>query len=192
MSDDEAKQEPSMQEILASIRQIISDDADGERAARAVPGTGNGVSARDADVLELTEMMNDDGTVTDLTRARHPEPAVPAARDPSTTPDAEKEEVLAVGADAASDDDARLASPAKGIVSDAAAGDVARALGGLASATGAPRHVRLGESGKTLEALVKEMLRPMLKAWLDENLPPLVERLVEREIHRISGGAGET
>ena len=40
--------------------------------------------------------------------------------------------------------------------------------------------------GKTLEDLIREMLRPMLKAWLDENLPTVVERLVAREIARLA------
>jgi uncharacterized protein len=39
-----------------------------------------------------------------------------------------------------------------------------------------------------MEDIVKEMLRPMLKAWLDDNLPPLVERLVEAEIERVARG----
>ena len=44
----------------------------------------------------------------------------------------------------------------------------------------------VGGSGKTVEDLVKEMLRPMLKEWLDRNLPPMVERYVEREIVRLT------
>ena len=44
----------------------------------------------------------------------------------------------------------------------------------------------LGDGGKTIEDLVKEMLRPMLKEWLDKNLPPMVERYVEREISRLT------
>ena len=43
----------------------------------------------------------------------------------------------------------------------------------------------IGSQGKTLEDLVKETLRPVLKDWLDKNLPPMVERLVEREIARL-------
>ena len=43
-------------------------------------------------------------------------------------------------------------------------------------------------SGVTLEAMMREMLRPMLKEWLDENLPSVVERMVEKEIARISRG----
>ncbi len=43
-------------------------------------------------------------------------------------------------------------------------------------------------SGVTLEAMMRDMLRPMLKEWLDENLPSIVERMVEKEIARISRG----
>ena len=49
----------------------------------------------------------------------------------------------------------------------------------------------LSNNARTLEDLVKEMLRPMLKSWLDDNLPGLVERIVKAEIERVSrGGAG--
>ena len=46
----------------------------------------------------------------------------------------------------------------------------------------------LGQNARTLEDLVKEMLRPMLKSWLDDNLPGLVERIVRAEIERVSRG----
>jgi uncharacterized protein len=45
----------------------------------------------------------------------------------------------------------------------------------------------LVENGQTLQDLVREMLRPMLKSWLDDNLPTLVERLVLAEIERTTG-----
>ena len=44
------------------------------------------------------------------------------------------------------------------------------------------------QNGQTIEGLVREMLRPMLKTWLDDNLPGLVERLVRAEIERVSRG----
>jgi len=44
--------------------------------------------------------------------------------------------------------------------------------------------------GRTLEEVVSELLRPMLKSWLDENLPEMVERLVRAEIERVSRGRG--
>ena len=46
----------------------------------------------------------------------------------------------------------------------------------------------LGNAGATLESLMRDILRPMLKEWLDENLPSVVERMVEKEIARISRG----
>ncbi len=48
----------------------------------------------------------------------------------------------------------------------------------------------LVQNGRTLEDLVREMLRPMLKTWLDDNLPGMVERLVRAEIERVSRGRG--
>ncbi len=47
-----------------------------------------------------------------------------------------------------------------------------------------PQIVRSGET--SLEGLTRDLLRPMLKDWLDTNLPPIVEAMVEREITRIT------
>jgi cell pole-organizing protein PopZ len=49
-------------------------------------------------------------------------------------------------------------------------------------------HTVLSNNARTLEDLVKEMLKPMLKSWLDDNLPTLVERLVRAEIERVTRG----
>ena len=49
-------------------------------------------------------------------------------------------------------------------------------------------HTVLSQNARTLDDLVKDMLRPMLKSWLDDNLPSLVERLVRAEIERVSRG----
>jgi len=51
-------------------------------------------------------------------------------------------------------------------------------------------HTVLTQNARTLEDLVTEMMRPMLKAWLDDNLPGLVERVVRAEIERVSRGRG--
>ena len=56
------------------------------------------------------------------------------------------------------------------------------------SAFGTLAHSVLAQNPRTLEDLVKEMLRPMLKAWLDDNLPVMVERMVRAEIERVSRG----
>ena len=46
----------------------------------------------------------------------------------------------------------------------------------------------IGQNARTLEDLVKEMLRPLLKSWLDDNLPGVVDRIVRAEIERVSRG----
>ena len=67
------------------------------------------------------------------------------------------------------------------IISSATAAAVDSAFSALA-------HTVLVQNAKTLEDLVKEMLRPMLQHWLDNNLPTLVERLVRQEIERVARG----
>ena len=67
------------------------------------------------------------------------------------------------------------------IISGSTASAVESAFGSLTSTV-------LSNNARTLEDLVKEMMRPMLKSWLDDNLPNLVERIVKAEIERVSRG----
>ncbi len=71
--------------------------------------------------------------------------------------------------------------PAQPILSRSTVSAVELAFNSLA-------HTVLSNNARTLEDLVKEMLRPMLKSWLDDNLPGLVERIVKAEIERVSRG----
>jgi cell pole-organizing protein PopZ len=73
------------------------------------------------------------------------------------------------------------AAPAGPILSQTTVSAVESAFNTLA-------HTVLSNNARTLEDLVKEMLRPMLKSWLDDNLPGLVERIVKAEIERVSRG----
>lgn len=74
-----------------------------------------------------------------------------------------------------------MAQDHSGILSQTTAHAVDSAFNSLANTV-------LGQNARTLEDLVKEMLRPMLKSWLDDNLPGLVERIVRAEIERVSRG----
>jgi cell pole-organizing protein PopZ len=74
-----------------------------------------------------------------------------------------------------------VAPLAKQILSHSTVSAVESAFNSLA-------HTVLSNNARTLEDLVKEMLRPMLKSWLDDNLPGLVERIVKMEIERVSRG----
>jgi len=71
--------------------------------------------------------------------------------------------------------------PDAGLISGATAAAVDSAFNTLAATV-------IGQNARTLEDLVKEMLRPMLKSWLDDNLPSLVDRIVRAEIERVSRG----
>jgi cell pole-organizing protein PopZ len=71
----------------------------------------------------------------------------------------------------------------RGLVSAATAEAVDAAFDTLAQRTAQAMQVR---NGRTVEELVSELIRPMLKTWLDDNLPGLVERLVRAEIERVT------
>ena len=73
--------------------------------------------------------------------------------------------------------------PDRALISNATIAAVDSAFNTLA-------HTVIGQNARTLEDLVREMLRPMLKSWLDDNLPSMVERIVRQEIERVSRGRG--
>jgi uncharacterized protein len=161
MSEKRVSAEPSMDEILASIRRILAED-DAAPPPPAARTRGNG------DVLDLTEALNDDGTVRHIAPVAlvPPEPPSPKLPDGRIEPPAPRPSEPAT--------EPRLVSEA---ASDAVAASFAR----LASVS--PRE----DGEHSLDDLVRETLRPMLQAWLDENLPALVERLVKAEIARVVG-----
>jgi cell pole-organizing protein PopZ len=159
MSDSKSSPEPSMDEILASIRRILAEDEHAMTRSPPLRARANN------DVLDLTEALNDDGTV------RHIPPITLVTPEaPPILPDGRVEP-------AAPRPDGAAAEPR--LVSDAASNAVAASFARLASM---PRHDELDD-------LVRETLRPLLQAWLDEHLPTLVERLVRAEIARVVGAS---
>ncbi len=180
--------EPSMEEIIASISRIITDEKTPVEPVRPVPG-------EKSEVLELTEVVDEDGSVRRVApEADAPErrPTGPAAAvDPTAAnatarsgpgplrPDAEVEPKLELGRE-------RILSSA---TSGAAAAAFAQ-LGALPRERRREGGLPLGGVDRTLEDIVRDMLRPLLQTWLDENLPGIVERLVGEEIARVVGEAG--
>ena len=129
--------EPSMEDILASIKRVIAEEKE-IRAAVPVPSAEP--AEEEADVLELDESME-------------------AAAPPSVD----------------------LGPP---LLEEQAADTSRHALEELASvAAAAPPQPQINP----LEEMLREMLRPILKQWLDEHLPAIVDEHVKREIHRITG-----
>ena len=201
-------QEPSMEEILASIRRIIAED-DSEKPAQRPPETASVELNPDAAASPETERATDasprespaarigalsssakaarSSTVLDLTESMAPSalrsaapvvdsslaPAPPATMDHTLA-----NEVVSVSQSSGARDDTR-----GGLMSSKTSAAVDSAFNALAQTV-------LVQNARTLEDLVREMLRPMLKVWLDDNLPGMVERLVRAEIERVSRGGG--
>lgn len=113
----------------------------------------------DDDVLELTEVLPDPVVEVDLA-------------DDDLPPPPPRQTRRGLGED--------------GLVSPPTAEDALAAFGNLAAAVTGRRDMPLGGSARTLEEMVKELLRPMLKEWLDANLAAIVQRAVEREVARIA------
>ncbi|MBW7967696.1 PopZ family protein [Bradyrhizobium sp. BR 10261] len=131
------------------------------------------------DVLELTDEMAMDPAPT-------PAPSPPSFRKVDPRDDLEFAEAppprpTPPPSYAPVDFDAPPLPPQQPILAQSTVSAVESAFNSLA-------HTVLSSNARTLEDLVKEMLRPMLKSWLDDNLPGLVERIVKAEIERVSRG----
>ncbi len=163
-----------MEEILASIRTIIADErvppaADPPKPAppRATLSASGPqiVYSKDAPIAQRVAEEPPRQPVT----GQAPEADRLAGILPQRQPAA-----LDLQQDAASGGDEPLLSPEAG--------------GAVASAFGALSAQLAARSAEVADGMVREMLRPMLKAWLDENLPGIVERLVGAEIERLARG----
>ena len=217
MPTEAAENEPSMEEILASIRRIIDEDEEGGEAEADVVAEA---PVEDAPVVEPTpepepeavaEIAPEPEPVAEVVAAPEPEPIVedevleltdmvedigggtdPVALDddlmivdredddPVPAPEPEPEPVMEVAPEpvpepepVAVDDDSLVGAPA------------ATAASGAFDALAENLRVASAD-GMTFEAMVREMMRPMLKEWLDTNLPRIVEEKVESEIERIA------
>lgn len=167
-----------MEEILASIRRIISeDDAPEDAEAKAAPAP-EPVAEEPAfepeiedepeeDVLELTETYEAPKASVSIgdIEVYEPEPEVEPEPEPAPAPKAAAP---------------KAAPAAGGLVSERTESNAASAFGSLTSALLVPK------SDRTLEDVTRDLLRPLLQAWLDENLPAIVEEQVRLEVERIA------
>jgi cell pole-organizing protein PopZ len=182
MAEVKTEQDPSIEEILESIRQIISDDGTESAAAAEAPKKAESAPAPVAhkapakepepapqqpmeNVLDLTEKVTPDAPAA---------VAVPApAPAPAPVPEVKKAEAPVADGDA-------LIS---GATSDAATAALAKLLAGnVAVERDLPGKV----GSVTLEDMVREMMKPLVKTWLDQNLPQVIEKVVQKEIEKLS------
>ncbi|MBX7482223.1 DUF2497 domain-containing protein [Qipengyuania qiaonensis] len=149
--------EPSVEEILDSIKKVIArDNREGaildRRRRLGVQPSGDAIGSADGDDAEEVLELAEETALEDLPGDEEAEPDMDALTRGDTR-EAMRQNFAAL---------AMLAKPGK-----------------------QPQIVRSGET--SLEGLVREMLRPMLAQWLDDNLPGMVEDLVKAEIARIAG-----
>jgi cell pole-organizing protein PopZ len=232
MTQPAKSQEPSMEEILASIRRIIADDdaskspakpaetprpasrgaasprgaqpvsppAEPQRGSSAIEAEDEDLSVsgvQDTDILDLTESM---AVPAFKEQTQMSQPAsVEKFQDHSQSEDVESElveqdvseveEELSFGP-VPSPEPERMEAARVGVPGVSERGQLLSGATSAAvdSAFNALAQTVLVHNARTLEDLVREMLRPMLKTWLDDNLPGLVERLVRAEIERVARG----
>ena len=176
--DDSAGADPSMEDILASIRRILSEDeASGDTTRRqdgsqAVPAGSAGAPASDTLILNASMMVSDSDLPTPPAAAPPTQPLVP-------TMNTQNPEQPAATAPA----DTTLVAP--GVAAAAAS-----SIGSMVRGITAERAIQVHSNGPTLDEIVREELRPLLKQWLDEHLPGMVERLVRVELERVISRAG--
>lgn len=189
MAEEAAKEdEPTMEEILASIRRIISEDGEEGEAADTAEAEDSAAPAEQAeepeepaeteangqdavdDILELTEEVDEEPEV-------EPEAAAEEDTEPETEPEIEEDPEESAAAEAVLDE-----GEIDKLVSDETEDKAKASFAELSALLVAGYE----GSGNTLEGLVRELLKPMLRSWLDENLPRIVEDAVEREVARIS------
>ena len=180
--------EPSMDEIIASISRIISEEK--RPIEPASPAAGEKTN-----ILELTEVVDEDGSVRRVTpsptklNASSGESGATAIS--SVTNSIEQSEPMPGHPDRGTEPRRDLGR--ERILSSVKSGAAAAAfaqLGGLPRERHRQGELLLGGADRTLEDIVRGLLRPLLQAWLDEHLPGIVERLVREEIARVVGEAG--
>lgn len=181
--------EPSMEEILASIRKIIADDSLGTKKDEPAPPKAakkepEPAPIEDEDVLDLAEVavvasMPEEVAVDDEPEPDPvPETALTVEPEPEPTPEVMLEPVPMPAAAPIRN----VAQLEERILSENTGSLVTQAFQTLA------RNTPLPAPGRSLEDVVAELLRPMLRGWLDDHLPGIVEKMVKAEIERVSRG----
>jgi uncharacterized protein len=241
-------QEPSMEEILASIRRIIADDEAKPAVAEKPPGPAAAKPEKPAAAAPAAKPVMNDIPPSAIPAAQAaaakvavpplkpaPPPVTPPASAPKPAASNSQDDIDALlsGLDEATSpsevrpplpdgdvfeltDEMALPQPSSNKVEskdDPEFAETAAKAGhrqpppletpaapqpqqilshstvsAVESAFNTLANTVLSNNARTLEDLVKEMLRPMLKSWLDDNLPGLVERIVKAEIERVSRG----
>ena len=171
-------QDQSMDDILASIRRILNED---EAAAEATVA---------ADPAEPEAPVAEEPAASPPPRAPAPEFAPPPIAPPPMARSGPEpldltSDMLVTPPNQAASAPRLGMDDVSGLIAPAAAAAAAASVGSLLRAVSSERGSQVYRGGPSIEDLVREEIRPILKDWLDMHLPPLVERLVRAEIERV-------
>lgn len=191
MSDTTQENDPSIEEILASIRQIISDDDEENQDADApvedeVVEEPEQAAPEEEDVLELTDKVDEDSEPEEEQElAPEPEPKPEPEPEPEEEVIEELEDDIEV--DLTEHPEETVSKVEKNVDTESLLSDTA-ATAALAGFTKLARDIQVNRTfdGITLEDIVRAQLEPLLREWLDKNLPPMIEVLVEKELEKLS------
>lgn len=196
MADAKTDQDPSIEEILESIRQIISDDAETPAAQEksTVAGPAEDKLASDLDLSQKAAPADKPGKVekpampvepagkildlTDKVEEEVDDTRVDMSYDPDPPPDIMLED-NPLKDDAPLDDDSLLSET----TADAAAAEMAKLL---ASNVAVERDEPARVGRVTLEDIARDLMRPLIKTWLDQNLPRVIEKVVAKEVEKLA------
>lgn len=196
------REEPSMEDILSSIRKIIQSNDDG---AEDVAAPAEVVSEPVAEVTAPEPVASAPQVQAEPVQQQAPaareETPVSEQGDLTSAPERAREVVSEPVAVAAEDETPAPAQPQAQVSAPASTNEQASANSALISAGSeakvAASFAQLNDaitasSSQSLEEMANDMLKPMLQEWLDNNLPGLVEKLVREEIERVARGGHES
>ncbi len=178
-----------MEDILASIRRILSEDetADSPTAKPAEEPASEPSDEPEDDVLVLDPSMlvPEPEPAAEPEATAEPEPVIELA--PVLEPPPVVVIPTQIPAQIPAPIPAAVPASMTDLVAPAAAAAAASSVDNLVRTLAAGRSTQVYAAGPTIEDLVREEVRPLLKEWLDTHLPPMVERLVRLEIERVVG-----
>lgn len=168
-----------MDEILASIRRVLKDQGDADAIEELVLDETMRVTPVETVELSATQPPASQAGL-DTPAITPPHEALASA----LTLEHQPPSALGSGLEKDIDMEDNLQRPA-GLIGDQVATEVASSVGSLLRSVTPDRSTQIGRPGLTLEEIVREEIKPILKAWLDTNLTGLVERVVRAEINRV-------
>ena len=181
MSDDNGE-EPTMEEILSSIRRIISDD-DEEEDTELDMAAAMENEEDDEEILELTEILAEEDPLADFDEnigLISPDDIDDLEfSSPNDTDEEPAEEIEKI----VKDDILPQVAVSETLISNQVGEQVNQNFNLLANTLLAQNG-----AGQTVESMVMALMRPMLKGWLDDNLPVMVEKIIREEIERVARG----